>query len=42
MIKILFGFVLGWMVATIGVGGVVRIGEKVTSTFSNQVVELAK
>jgi hypothetical protein len=38
----LTGMCLGWLVATVGVNGLVRIGEKIAVVVSTQAVELAK
>ncbi len=36
------GLVLGWLLATIGVNGLVRIGDKLTNMVTAQVTEMAK
>ena len=38
----LTGLVLGWLLATIGVNGLVHVGEKLTGLATAQVTELAK
>lgn len=42
MRNLMIGFILGWLVSTIGFAGVMRIAEKVTGIAQAQVVELSK
>ena len=42
MRNIIIGFVLGWLVATIGFAGITRIAERIAGAAQTQVLEMSK